>query len=204
MNPFEILQKEIIALQRIPIDTDIYFSVLQRIYNHTHVFSGKVVTSGIGKAGEVAKNIATTFCSTGTPAIFLHPAEALHGDIGVLQSKDILLLVSNSGKTKELIQLMKLQKHIYNITLPSILITGNPQSTLGKLVDYILPTGNPEEVCPLGLTPTTSTTVMSVIGDILVIGMMESNRFTVSEYYKRHHSGYLGKKAKNQIDEQAI
>jgi arabinose-5-phosphate isomerase len=149
----------------------------------------------MGKAGEIARNLATTFCSTGTPAVFLHPGEAQHGDLGILQGKDVLLLISNSGETRELIELIELKDELFQ-SIPIILITSALDSPLTKMADSILLTGNPKEVCPLGLTPTTSTTTMSVIGDILVVLMMKKIEFTAEAYYKRHHGGYLGQKAK--------
>src|SRR5690606_25823951 len=147
--------------------------------------------SGMGKAGQIALNIATTFSSTGTPAIFLHPADAQHGDLGVIQNNDILLLVSNSGKTNEILQLIELANRLVP-NIPIIVITGNENSELASKANISLFTGNPPEVCPLGLTPTTSTTVMTVIGDILVTLMMKKINFTPEEYAKRHHSVYLG------------
>ena len=139
--------------------------------------------------------IATTFCSTGIPAVFLHPSEAQHGDLGVVQENDVMLLISNSGKTNEIVALTKLA-HILNPNLKYIVITGNPESPLAKEADICLATGHPDEVCLLGMTPTTSTTVMTVIGDILVVETMKKTRFTIEEYSKRHHGGYLGERSR--------
>lgn len=149
----------------------------------------------MGKAGQIALNMATTFCSTGTPAVYLHPSEAQHGDLGILQNHDVLLLISNSGRTREVEELIHLTKNL----MPDIQIIGitrNPDSPLAKMADVTLFTGETVEVCPLGLTPTTSTTVMTVIGDLLVYGVMEQIGFTKEEYSKRHHGGYLGVKSK--------
>ncbi len=107
----------------------------------------------MGKAGQIASNIATTFSSTGTPSVFLHPADAQHGDLGILQKNDTLLLVSNSGKTKEILQLVELAENLYK-NLPKIVISGNKDSLLAKTADAFLFTGTPKEVCPLGLKPT--------------------------------------------------
>jgi arabinose-5-phosphate isomerase len=141
-------------------------------------------------------NIATTFSATGTPAIFLHPADAQHGDLGVIQPNDILLLVSNSGKTLEILELCELTQKL-GYSMKKIVITGNPDSDLGHLADVTISTGHPREVCPLGLTPTTSTTVMTVIGDALVVIMMKRIGFSATEYAKRHHGGYLGIKSRH-------
>ena len=151
----------------------------------------------MGKAGQIAINIATTFSSTGTPAVFLHPSDSQHGDLGVIQENDILLLISNSGKTREILELVDLAENLY-AGLPLIVISGNPESALAKCADAFIFTGNPDEVCPLGLAPTTSTTVMTVIGDALVVAMMTKIGFTSEDYAKRHHGGYLGDKSRNQ------
>ncbi len=144
-----------------------------------------------GKAGQIAMNIATTFCSTGVPAVFLHPSEAQHGDLGIIQPGDLMLLISNSGKTREILELIMLARHL-SPDLQFIVITSNPDSPLAQEADVRLFTGAPAEVCPLGLTPTTSTTVMTVIGDALVVNVMQESDFTKQEYAKRHHGGYLG------------
>ncbi|KAA6337215.1 Arabinose 5-phosphate isomerase KdsD, partial [termite gut metagenome] len=190
----EILQKEAQAILNIPV-TDNYEKAVSLIVEHTHINKGKLVTSGMGKAGQIAMNIATTFCSTGIPSVFLHPSEAQHGDLGILQENDLLLLISNSGKTREIVELTQLA-HNLNPNLSFIVITGNPDSPLANEADVCLYTGNPKEVCTLGMTPTTSTTTMTIIGDILVVETMKQTGFTIEEYYKRHHGGYLGEKSK--------
>ena len=126
------------------------------------------MASGMGKAGQIAMNIATTFASTGIPAVSLHPSEAQHGDLGILQPDDVMLLISNSGKTREIVELVELTRGLYP-QIPFIVITGNAESPLAALADVTLFTGGAPEVCPLGLTPTTSTTMMTVIGDVLVV-----------------------------------
>ncbi|KAA6327251.1 Arabinose 5-phosphate isomerase KdsD [termite gut metagenome] len=190
----EILQKEAEAVLNIPI-TESYEEAVKLIVEHIYVRKGKLITSGIGKAGQIAMNIATTFCSTGVPSVFLHSCEAQHGDLGVLQKNDLLLLISNSGKTREIIELTQLARNL-NPEIPLIVITGNPNSPLANKANVCLFTGNPKEVCLLGLTPTTSTTTMTVIGDILVVETMKQTGFTIEEYYKRHHGGYLGEQSK--------
>lgn len=190
----DLINKEIEAIRNIPIDGIIQEAV-DLIYHQVHQKNGKVVISGMGKAGQIGHNISTTLSSTGTPTIFLHPSEAQHGDLGVVQANDVLLLISNSGKTREIIELEHLAKRLHP-EIKIIGLTGNPDGPLAGFSDICLSTGNPKEICPLGLTPTTSTTVMSVVGDVLVVLLMERIGFTKEEYAKRHHSGYLGSRAR--------
>jgi len=190
----ELIQKEIEAIQKIPIDGVIQ-DALDLIYQQVHQKGGKVVVSGMGKAGQIGVNIATTLSSTGTPAIFVHPSEAQHGDLGMIQKNDVLFMISNSGKTREIVELEYLVKNLFP-DLKVIGLTGHPDGPLSEFSDVLLYTGNPQEICPLGLTPTTSTTVMTVVGDLLVTLMMEKIGFSKEEYAKRHHSGYLGAKAR--------
>ena len=190
----KIFESEASAIRSIPV-TDNYEKVTEIIYQHVQEKNGKLITSGMGKAGQIAHNIATTFSSTGTPAVFLHPSEAQHGDLGVLQENDLLLAISNSGKTREIIELLELKENLYP-GIPVIVLTGNSNSPVAEKADCVILTGAPKEVCILGLTPTTSTTVMTVIGDALVVLMMEKISFTAEGYAKRHHGGYLGVKSR--------
>jgi arabinose-5-phosphate isomerase len=144
--------------------------------------------------------VATTLSSTGTPSLFLHPSEAQHGDLGVIRKNDVLLVLSNSGKTREIIELVELTHALYP-GIPVVIITGNPQGPLAQKSRLVLYTGSPREVCPLGLTPTTSATTMAVIGDVLVVLLMEKIAFTAQDYARRHHGGYLGQKSRNHPDE---
>lgn len=194
----DIFEHEAAAIQSIPISSA-YEAAINLIYQRVHKRGGKLVTSGMGKAGQICHTISTTFCSTGTPAAFLHPSEAQHGDLGILQRNDIILLISNSGRTRELLELIELARILHD-DLPIILITGHENSPLASLANVSILTGNPKEVCPLGLTPTTSTSAMAAIGDALVILMMNMITFDASDYAKRHHGGYLGRKAKEEAD----
>lgn len=191
-----ILQQEAEAVRNIPITAG-YEEAVSLIVKHVHELGGSLIISGMGKAGQIAMNIATTFSSTGTPAYFLHPSEAQHGDLGIVRKNDIMLLISNSGKTRELVELVELTRGLAE-DMQFIVITGNPKSPLAQEATVCLLTGAPAEVCPLGLTPTTSTTVMTVIGDILVIGTMKRINFNNKDYAKRHHGGYLGSKSREQ------
>jgi len=189
-----IFENEAAAIRKIPV-SNTYEKVIEMLYQHIHVKNGKLITSGMGKAGQIAHTIATTFSSTGTPSVFLHPSEAQHGDLGILQKNDVLLTISNSGKTREIIELIDLKNNLFPL-IPVIVITGNEHSPLALRADYLISTGSPSEVCPLGLTPTTSTTVFTVIGDALVVLMMKRIGFTAEDYSKRHHGGYLGMKSR--------
>lgn len=190
----DIINREIEGIRSIPVDDSIR-EAIDLIFSQVHQKGGKVVVSGLGKAGQIGHNIATTLSSTGTPATFLHPLEAQHGDLGIIQQNDILFLISNSGKTKEIIELLPLAKRLFP-DIKSICLTGHPENELGTQVDVCLSTGYPKEVCPLGLTPTTSTTVMTVLGDVIVVMLMKKIGFTKSDYARRHHSGYLGLKSR--------
>lgn len=189
-----VIEAEARAILNIPIN-DSFEKALDIIFDAVHRKHGKLIVSGMGKAGQIAINIATTFSSTGTPSVFLHPADAQHGDLGVMQPNDALFLISNSGKTREILELVQLTERLYD-HIPIIVLTGNPNSELAQKASVCLNTGGPAEVCPLGLSPTTSTTVMTVIGDTLVVSMMKRIGFTVEDYAKRHHGGYLGEKSR--------
>lgn len=189
----DILAAEADAIRNIPLGNE-YRRAVEMIADHVNNRGGKLVVSGMGKAGQIGMNIATTFCSTGTPAVFLHPAEAQHGDLGILQKNDLLLLISNSGKTSEIVELVGLA-HNLNPDVKLIVITGNTDSPLAGMADVVLFTGGAPEVCPFGLTPTVSTTTMTVMGDMLVVSVMKAIDFKVADYAKRHHGGYLGQKS---------
>lgn len=191
-----VIEHEAEAIRNIPVD-DRFDRAVAVIHERVHRRGGKLVSSGMGKAGEIAQNISTTFSSTGTPAVFLHPSEAQHGDLGVIQPNDVLLLVSNSGKTREIVELVHLAERLH-ADLPLIVITAKPESELARAACVTLLTGDPAEVCPLGLSPTTSTTAMTVIGDVLIVLTMEKIGFSNEEYAKRHHGGYLGSKSRQQ------
>jgi arabinose-5-phosphate isomerase len=189
-----IINAEAMAVSNIPVSRSLLRTV-NLIYNYTHIKNGKVVTSGIGKSGHVAMNIASMFSSTGTPAIFLNPAEAQHGDMGVIQRDDLLLLVSNSGNTEEIVSLYRAVKKA-KFRIKTIVITGNSDCKLARMADEVILTGNSDEVCPFNLVPTSSTTAMKVIGDILVVLMMKKIGFSRMDYLTRHPGGEIGRKLK--------
>ncbi|HRU06156.1 MAG TPA: SIS domain-containing protein [Candidatus Brocadiia bacterium] len=155
---------------------------------------GKVLTTGMGKAGLVARKLASTLCSTGTPATFLHPGEAAHGDLGVTAPGDCLVAFSTSGKTREVIEVIKLAR---GLRLGKVIgITSHPDSEIRGLADILVDMGVIEEPCPLGLTPSASTAVMLAIGDALALALLEAKGVTREMYGQRHHGGYLGHKAR--------
>ncbi|HXH18644.1 MAG TPA: SIS domain-containing protein [Chitinophagales bacterium] len=183
----QILQAESDAVRNIPLDGSLLKAV-DMIVN----CKGKVVTSGIGKAGLIARKVSSTFSSTGTPSVYLHPGEAQHGDLGMLGKDDLLLVFSNSGKTREVIEMVTLAHRLNGVKMPVITITSHPDSELAKSSEVVLNIGNIKEVCSLGMAPTTSTTAMVALGDVLCVLVMEEIQFTMEEFAKRHHGGYLG------------
>jgi len=153
--------------------------------------SGRVVFAGMGKSGLVCRKIAATFASTGTPSLFLHPAEGGHGDLGMLARGDVLVAVSNSGETQELIRLLPAVKRL---GIPIISMTGGPSSTLAVRADVVLDISVTEEACPLNLAPTASTTVTMALGDALAVALLEARGFTEDDFAFFHPIGALGRR----------
>ncbi len=194
----KVLEAETEAVASVPL-TDEYRAALDLIQQQVCIKGGKVVASGMGKAGQIASNIASTFASTGIPAVNINPAEAQHGDLGVLQPNDVMILISNSGRTDEILHLYEIARMLYP-RMRAIVITAEPDCPLAKMPDTVsIFTGNPAEVCPLGLTPTTSITAMTVIGHLLIVGMMLRTHFTREQYAVRHQGGSLGKKLRCEL-----
>lgn len=162
---------------------------------------GKVISTGIGKAGFIAHKFAATLSSTGTPAVFLHPAEAGHGDLGLVNPADVIVAFSTSGKSNEVIQMLEIARHL-DIT-QVIGVTAHPDSRLRDLSQVVLDMGpDIEEACPLKLTPSTTIAVMHAISDAIALTLLELKGFTREQYGMRHHSGYLGTIARlNRQDE---
>ena len=152
---------------------------------------GKVVVTGVGKSGIVCRKIAATLASTGTPAFFLHAGEGSHGDLGTLVRGDVLLAVSNSGESAEVLSLLPVARRF---ALPLIALCGNPESTLARSADVTLDVSVPEEACPLGLAPTASTTAQMALGDALAIALLEERGFSVDDFALLHPAGALGRK----------
>ncbi len=152
---------------------------------------GRVVVTGIGKSGLIGRKVAATFSSTGTPSLFLHPAEAHHGDLGMLVREDVLLAISYGGETQEIIALLDTVKRL---GIPLVTLTGNPRSTLAAASDVLLDISVKEEACSLNLTPTASTAASMAMGDALAIALLERRGFTPADFAALHPGGQLGKK----------
>jgi arabinose-5-phosphate isomerase len=150
---------------------------------------GRVILTGVGKSGLVARKMVATFNSTGTPALFLHPVEAMHGDLGMVSKEDVVLALSNSGETKELTILLP---SFQRLETPVIAFTGRPQSTLARHSRVVIDTGVPREACPLGLAPTASTTAMLAMGDALAVVLLSKRGFKADDFRRFHPGGSLG------------
>ena len=181
-----VIDAEAAAIQAIDI-TDEFVQAVEILKN----CRGKVLTTGIGKAGHIANKFAATLCSTGTPAIFLHAAEAAHGDLGIVSNEDVMIAISTSGKSREVLEILEFARHLGVAHV--IGITSHPDSELRDNCELILDMGESGEACPLGLTPTSSTAVMLAISDAIAMSLMEAKGFTKEDYGKRHHGGYLGR-----------
>ncbi len=184
----EVLNTEIAALQQL----DQYID--QQFINACELIlanQGKVVVMGIGKSGHIGNKIAATLASTGTSAFFVHPGEAAHGDLGMIAPGDIVLAISNSGESHEILSLFPVLKRL-NIKIISM--TSNPESNMGKLSDIHLSITVPKEACPLGLAPTSSTTATLVMGDALAVSLLQARGFTAEDFALSHPGGALGRK----------
>ncbi len=152
---------------------------------------GRVVTTGMGKSGHIARKVAATLASTGTPSFYVHPGEACHGDLGMITDADVVVALSNSGETDEVLTIVPVLKRQGN---PMIALTGRPRSTLARLADVHLDVSVPAEACPLGLAPTASTTAALVMGDALAIALLEARGFTDEDFARSHPAGSLGRR----------
>ncbi|MDX1644419.1 MAG: KpsF/GutQ family sugar-phosphate isomerase [Thermoanaerobaculia bacterium] len=152
---------------------------------------GRIVCTGMGKSGLILKKVAATLSSTGTPALFLHPAEAIHGDLGMITAGDVVLAASFSGSTEELVRLIEILRRL---AVPLIVITGNPDSPLARHADVHLSVAIDREACPLDLAPTASTTATLAMGDALAMALAEARGFTADDFARLHPGGQLGKK----------
>jgi arabinose-5-phosphate isomerase len=184
-----VLDQEAAAIRAVEVDSS-YESAIKALETCT----GKVVATGMGKAGLVARKFAAILCSTGTPAVFIHGAEAAHGDLGLIADGDCIVAFSTSGKTREVVELIELSRHLTQATV--IGITSHPETDLRRLSDVVLDMGEIREPCPLGMTPSASMAVMAAIGDALALALMERKGITRRDYGLRHHGGYLGHRAR--------
>jgi arabinose-5-phosphate isomerase len=165
---------------------------------YLHQCEGRIVVIGVGKSGHIAKKIAATFASTGTPAFFIHPSEAKHGDIGMITKKDVVLAISNSGESEEIITLLPAIKRL---DIPLIALTGKPRSTLAKAATTNIDVSVEKEACPLGLAPTSSTTATLVMGDALAMALLDKRGFTENDFALSHPGGTLGKRLLLMVNE---
>lgn len=180
------IDREIEAVRNMEENLD---ASLSDVLDLLQKMTGRIIVTGMGKSGHIGTKIAATFASTGTPSFFVHPAEASHGDLGMLTENDVVLAISNGGESKELSDILVYCKR-YGI--PLIAVTKNPESSLGKAGDYILKLPDYREACPLGMAPTSSTTATLILGDVLAVCLMERKGFSKLDYKRRHPGGKLG------------
>ena len=183
-----VLEIETLALRGLVGQLDDAFD---RAVEALRMCSGRVVCTGMGKSGLVLKKIAATLASTGTPSLFLHPAEAIHGDLGMITSGDVVIAASYSGTTEELLRVVEIVKRL---GVPLIVMTGNSESPLARHADMHLRTEIDREACPLGLAPTASTTATLALGDALAMALLEARGFTPDDFARLHPGGRLGKR----------
>lgn len=192
---FDIEARAVAALtQRL---NDNYAKAVQTMIDST----GRVIVCGMGKSGIIGRKIAATLSSTGTPAFFMHPAEAYHGDLGMVQQSDVFIAISNSGETGEVIQLLPFLRHNGN---QLIAITGNPRSTLARAAHCHLDVGVDAEACPLQLAPTASTTATLAMGDALAITLMEARDFSPENFARFHPGGSLGRRLLRMVEDEMV
>ncbi len=191
-NPLEdaraVLRTEIKALEQLSAQLNGDFTKAIEIIS---ACKGRVVVTGIGKSGHVARKVAATLSSTGTPALFVHPAEASHGDLGMVTREDCVLALSNSGEASELSDIVAYTRRF---SIPLIAMTSRGGSTLGAAADVVLEIPQAEEACPLGLAPTSPTTMMMALGDALAVALLQKSGFSAGDYKNLHPGGKLGKK----------
>ena len=184
----KVLQTEADALETLKNDLPNDFSDLIKLILN---LNGRVIVSGVGKSGHIGNKIAATLASTGTPAYFVHATEASHGDLGMITEKDLCLLISNSGETSEIFDIVA---HARRFSIPVATISSNTESTLVKAADFKLCLPIVEEACPIGMAPTTSTTMMLALGDALAVALMEAKNFNTENFKVLHPGGKLGAK----------
>ena len=184
----KVLQTEADALETLKNDLPNDFSDLVKLILN---LNGRVIVSGVGKSGHIGNKIAATLASTGTPAYFVHATEASHGDLGMITEKDLCLLISNSGETSEIFDIVA---HARRFSIPVATISSNTESTLVKAADFKLCLPVAEEACPIGMAPTTSTTMMLALGDALAVALMQAKNFNTENFKVLHPGGKLGAK----------
>ncbi len=184
----QIFEEEIRELEKLKNSIDNHFNQVVEVLYHCQ---GKVVMMGIGKTGIIAHKMAASFASTGTPSIFVNAAEAVHGDLGMINANDVAILVSNSGSTNEILNIID---PLHRLGCTIIAMTGNMDSSLAQRADYALSIHVDTEACPLGIAPTTSTTATLLMGDALMVCLMEMRQFKAEDFALYHPGGALGRK----------
>lgn len=184
----KVIEVETAAVSNLHQYIDAAFSAACKLIHHC---TGKVVVTGMGKSGHIANKIAATFASTGTPSFFVHPGEASHGDLGMIEKNDVVIAISNSGESDEILSLYPVLKRL---SIPIIALTGNHQSAMAREAQLSLCIKVEKEACPLGLAPTSSTTATLVMGDALAIALLEARGFTANDFAMSHPGGSLGRK----------
>ncbi|MBR2136558.1 MAG: KpsF/GutQ family sugar-phosphate isomerase [Alphaproteobacteria bacterium] len=182
----ETIEQEISTLKSLESSLDENLTKALDVLQST---KGRVIITGMGKSGHIGRKISATMASTGTPSFFLHPSEASHGDLGMITTEDVVVAISNSGESKELSDILV---YCRRFNVPTIAITKNPDSSLGKNCDMVLKLPDNREACPLGMAPTSSTTATLVLGDILSVDLMVRKGFTAEDFKLRHPGGKLG------------
>ena len=196
LSQLQLRAKELIRIQCEALSNFTFDDSLQKALETIVEDRSTIITTGIGKAGYIARKSASTFCTTGSPAVYLHPGDASHGDIGLLKQGDAVIAFSNSGKNREVLETVQFARTLGAKTIISI--TANRESPLAELSDCVIPLGSLTEACPLGFTPTTSTTLMLVVADTLAVLVMEARGFSQEDFAIRHHGGYLGRKSRRE------
>lgn len=191
----ETFNTEADALRALAIRLDVRFANAIELILKTQ---GRVVVMGIGKSGHIGRKIAATFASTGTPSFFVHPAEASHGDLGMVTPNDLVLAISNSGESSELTAILPFLKRL---GAPLIAMTGNPSSSLARYADVIVDSHVEREACPLNLAPTTSTTAQLALGDALAVALLDARGFRAEDFARSHPGGALGRKLLTHVDD---
>jgi arabinose-5-phosphate isomerase len=188
----EVLEAEAAAIRNVPLNHS-FVRAIDLLFE----CKGKMVTTGMGKAGNIAMKMAGTLCSTGTPAVFLHPGESAHGDLGLLTADDVVTAFSTSGKTREVIEMLGRARRLGVQAI--IAITSHTDADIRTIADIVIDMGLVKEPCPLGLTPTASTAAMHALSDALCLVLMDRKGITRHDYGLRHHGGYLGEKARGDV-----
>jgi arabinose-5-phosphate isomerase len=194
----EVINVEITGLQTVRDNLDEKFDLLVEKCAGTVKSGGKLILTGIGKSGYIGQKIAATLSSVGSPSVFMHPVEALHGDLGLMQKNDLVLAISYSGETEELLSVLTPAKRL---GVEVFAITGFPESSLAKLSNYTMPMTVGEEACPFNLAPTTTTTALLALGDALALVLLDNYGFTKEDYGRLHPGGAIGRAVTMRIED---